>query len=253
MQDNSDLANIRFKDSNQSGSISVTNASDLVGCCRIRYDFIYHKIAANNFESGICSTTDYAQNDDTSDIHRRCIAVLSLVNNRNLGNVVEGWGAEEVAGAMRPQAGELPEKSAHRVFELLTPAMINEISRGNSGNQNAASVSNKTNKNNALEYQWADMFAVSKRKASVVVDRQVRLSTVDVKELKNRQNARSNLDQQRFEMFLKTIDTTRSQTYGFFASVSGHRLKWDTHTPWSCDHRIRSLLSLRQCRRAFIF
>ena len=70
-------------------------------------------------------------------------------------------------------------------------------------------------------------FAVSKRKASVVVDRQVRLSTVDVKELRNRQNARSNLDQQRFEVFLKTIDATRSQTYGFLRSVFGRRLKWD--------------------------
>ena len=182
------------------------------------------------------------QNDNASDITQKAaLAVLSLVNNRNLGNVVEGWGAEEVAGAMRPQAGELPEKSAHRVFELLTPAMISEISRNNVGSQNILSGSGNTkiNKQNALEYQWIDVFAVSKRKASVVVDRQVRLSTVDVKELRNRQNARSNLDQQRFEVFLKTIDATRSQTYGFFTQRIWPSLKMGYHTPWSCDHRIR--------------
>ena len=187
------------------------------------------------------------RNDDDATISQRVsLAVLSIVNNRDLGNVVEGWEAEAVAGAMRPQTGESPETSAHRVFDLLTRAMISEMSNDNDTNSSTqrAIASPRTkqdgnNRQNALEYQSSNLFSVSKRKASIVVSRQVRLSTVDVTELQNRQNARSNLDQQRFVLFMKTMEVARSQTNGFFTKRIWPSLKMGYHTPWSCNHDVR--------------
>eukprot|EP00943_MAST-04B_sp_MAST-4B-sp1_P006442 g6442.t1 len=194
------------------------------------------------------------RNDDDNEISQRVsLAVLSIVNNRDLGNVVEGWEAEAVAGAMRPQTGESPETSAHRIFDLLTRAMIAEVSNGNEtgndyGNNNDKQKSLLSShrssrdgfkRQSALEYQSPDLFSVSKRKASIVVNRQVRLSTIDVTELQNRQNARSNLDQQRFVLFMKTMEVARSQTKGFFSKRIWPSLKMGYHTPWSCNHGIR--------------
>ena len=158
------------------------------------------------------------------------LSLLALVNNCNLGwdTLIEGWNAETTLAAIRPIPGETPIESAQRVFDLLAPALIREKTHLNNNPQDAV-----------LVYQNPNLFVLASRTINDIVSRQVNISTRDVSELQSRQNTRSDLDQQRFVVYNKGVEVSRSQTYGFFHSRIWPALKMGVHNPWCADLSLR--------------
>jgi hypothetical protein len=177
------------------------------------------------------------ENDSIKIIQRISLSTLAIVNNIRaglLGMMVEGWDAEMLSAAMRPQLREQPETSAQRVFDLLAPALIKETSRQR---KQIISYRQPGRFGQGFVYVSPGKLALANNstvaKSQQILSRQLKISTTDVSELQKRQSSRSDLDRQRFVIFIKGMETNRSQTYQFFHNRIWPALNLGIYNPWA--------------------